>query len=520
LAAHYARAQNQADMKSTLQRLLDDPKNFPQARLWIGDFYVKLRDYQEAIHSYDDGAANDSKNKMVYRKRTTNALLAQGKDGEAFRVVEQILKEDAQDRDALRVHADLLLKSGRAENVDKAEHELLTLSKLTPSDAGVWLGLGEAKRLSGDLEAARANYLTALRTRQDYLPARYGLAEIGLLTQRPQDAQQQTDEILKVRPGDNRARLLHAKSLIGTDLAAARAELTVLAKASPQDLEPQFELGVVALNARSYEEARAIFSKLQGSGDPRAIAGLAETYLYQKQFEKAFQILDVGFKKRPDSPLIHQQYAKAAALTGRYDLAVTEFQKLISVEPKSLDTRLLLAELYERKGDRNNAILTYRQAEQMSPTDLRVGLALAEALTQAGRISEARTQYDKLVQSRPDNPAVLNNAAFFLSDTGGNLDKALTLAQRALAKAPGQPGLSDTIGYVYLKKGQRDSAIQTFSNLVRKYPGYATFRYHLGLALFEKGDKIGARKELEAALAYHPAQQDAQRIRELLDKIS
>ena len=113
----------------------------------------------------------------------------------------------------------------------------------------------------------------------------------------------------------------------------------------------------------------------------------------------------------------------------------------------------------------------------------------------------------------------MNNLAFLLSDTGGDLDEALKLAQRAVQKVPGQPNFADTMGYVYLKKGMRDSAIQTFTALVQKYPGAPTFRYHLGMALLETGDKVRARKELETALANHPSQDEAVKIRELVGKI-
>ena len=61
--------------------------------------------------------------------------------------------------------------------------------------------------------------------------------------------------------------------------------------------------------------------------------------------------------------------------------------------------------------------------------------------------------------------------------------------------------------------------MQTFGNLVRNYPRVAIFRLHLGMALFEKGDKAAAKKELQEALAAHPAPPDELRIKELLSKI-
>jgi tetratricopeptide (TPR) repeat protein len=521
LAAHYARVRKQTEMKAALERLLDDPKDFPQGSLLVGDFYMRLGDYGEAIREYEQGAKNTPKEKILYQKRTANALLAQGKNEAAFRLVDDILKEDPHEHEALRVHANLLLRTGQTKNLDQAESEFVGLTKQTPNDASAWFGLGEAKRLKGDLEGAKAQYLQALGKQPNYLAPRYPLAEIGLMDGRPQEALQQSNEILKARPDDTRGRLLHARSLLATgNLPAARDELKALAKASSHDPDVELELGLLALSERKYAEARSTFAKMESAGDPRAIVGLSETYLMEKQFETAFQILQQSMKKTPDSPLIQEQFAKAAALSGRYALAVTEYERLVSTDPKSVSKRLHLADVYGLKGDSAQAITAYKQAEQLSPGNVQVEIALAEAFAKAGHSGEARAQYEKIIQSHPDDAGVLNNAAVFLSETGVDLDEALRFAQLALAKVPGQPSFSDTIGYIYLKKGQRDSAIRTFSNLARKYPAFPTFRYHLGLALLENGDKAGAKRELQAALANHPAQQDLERIKQLLDKIS
>ena len=61
LARHYHRVQKPAEMKAALQRLLDNPKDFPQARLWVGDFYMGLRDYAEAIRYYQEGLRASSR---------------------------------------------------------------------------------------------------------------------------------------------------------------------------------------------------------------------------------------------------------------------------------------------------------------------------------------------------------------------------------------------------------------------------------------------------------------------------
>ena len=58
-----------------------------------------------------------------------------------------------------------------------------------------------------------------------------------------------------------------------------------------------------------------------------------------------------------------------------------------------------------------------------------------------------------------------------------------------------------------------------FQGLVNKAPGNSTFRYHLGLALAQKGDKPKAIKELQQALRSSPAKEEENKIRDLINKL-
>jgi len=522
LARHYGHLQKKTEVQAALCRLLDDPTNFPLARLQVGDFYLKLRDYAEAIRYYQEGLNSNpaAKMKAVYDKRTVVALLGQRKMDEAGRLAEQLVKENPNDNEALHLHAGILLDIGKRENAEVAVRELQTLSGQNPNDASLLLQLGQAYRLKGDLNAARGQFVESIKKQKDLIGARYELAEVSLMSGRPADAVQQANRILELRPNDRRARLLRTGGLIATgDAAEARGELAQLIKQFPSDTEPRLQLGLLAIAEKKYSDAIEVLSKHRASGDPRVNTGLAVAYLHQKQYDKAREALNEGLKNEPDSPMLLERLADTEALTGQYDLAIDHLQKLLSSDPKSVNLLRRMGEVYELKGDRGNEIASYRQACELAPNDLTAGLSLADALARAGRTNEARAEFQRVVKAHPENAPALNNAAFFLADSGGDLDEALRLAQHALEKSPGQPGFSDTVGYIYLKKGLNDSALQTFSNLARKYP-YAIFRYHLGLALYVKGDKAAARKELQGALTGHPSPEDEARIRELLQKIS
>lgn len=519
LALHYYRVHKLEEMNSALQRMLDDPKDFPRGQLQAGDFYMKIRDFPEAVRHYQEAERGNPQDRIVSQKRITDALLAQAKKEEALGIVEQILKEQPKDDEARRVRADLWLDSGKPDNVDKGLSELQVLAKRHPEDAGLWFRMGEGNLLKGDLETARSQFQEAVARRKDFIQARYQLAAISLSQHRASDALQQTSEILKIQPKDPRVRMLHAMALASAgNQAQARAELTQLVSEFPQYREPRLGLGLLAISEKKYQEAEAIFGKF-GVQDPRAVAGLAATSSAERQFQKAIGLLNGALEKSPDSMMLREQLASTAAAGGQHDLAMAEFKKLIASQPKSILFRVRLGNIYELKGDRADAIAVYREAQALSPNDSTATFLLAILLAKTGRSGEAKAQYEGLLKSHPDDFAAMNNLAFLLAETGGDLDEALSLAQRAVQKVPGQPDYSDTIGYVYLKKKMLDSAVRSFDSLVEKFPGNPTYRYHLGMALLEAGDKGGARKELEEALANHPSEDQAAKIRELVSKI-
>ncbi len=523
LARHYNRVHNASEMNSALQRLLDDPKDFPQARLWVGDFYLGLHDYAKAISYYQQGAnaSREAQTKVVYEIRNVLALLRDGKQDEAFRLTEHLQRDNPKNNAVIGLHADLLLAKGQPEQAGVMIREFQTLSTQNPSDTSLRMQLGRAYRLKGDLKSARNEFLEVIHQRHDLLAAHYGLAEIGLMQHRPQEAVQQSSEILSTQPNDRQARLLYASGLIGTgDAETARAVVTRLIKDFPQDPEPQVQLGLLALAEGNFPQSIDILAKHRASGDARVFAALAQAYVHENQLDQARAILNEGLGKWSNSSVLLEQFAGTEALSGHYDVALAQYQKLLSSDPKSIVLRRRLAEVCDLEGDHSRALAYYQEAHHLDRDDVGVAVNLADALARAGRLEEARALYRDVAKAHPENAPALNNAAFFMADTGGDLDEALRLAKNALAKIPGQPSFSDTIGYIYLKKGMLDSAIQSFSTLAQRYPASASFRYHLGLALFQKGEKAGARKELQAALAHHPSPQETLRIRELLNEIS
>jgi tetratricopeptide (TPR) repeat protein len=144
---------------------------------------------------------------------------------------------------------------------------------------------------------------------------------------------------------------------------------------------------------------------------------------------------------------------------------------------------------------------------------------LAVALDMSGDRSAAIELYEKSLRIYDRNPVVLNNLAYHMAESGGDLDRALTLAQRALQANPGFSEYLDTIGWIYLKKGLVDAALEEFRKLVQMEPAHPGYRHHLGAAHAEKGETAAAKKELQKALDLKPRPDEAAAIRRLLRQL-
>jgi Flp pilus assembly protein TadD len=208
---------------------------------------------------------------------------------------------------------------------------------------------------------------------------------------------------------------------------------------------------------------------------------------------------------------------------GRWDRAISDYQKVLSTLENGArsqgEIHLRIGEAQRRKGDANAAIQSLQAARQTLPDDARVLSTLGLALDGAQRWPEAKQIYEAALKLDPNNGVVLNNLAFGLAENNGDLDQALTLAQRAKQLIPNMPEVSDTLGWIYLKKNLPDNAIDIFRDLVVRNPDQATYRYHLGMAYAQKGDKAKAIPALTRALELNPAQAERRTIEELVGRL-
>jgi Flp pilus assembly protein TadD len=212
--------------------------------------------------------------------------------------------------------------------------------------------------------------------------------------------------------------------------------------------------------------------------------------------------------------------ASTALKTGRYGLAIENLRQLSDLSPDTIDPQLQLADVYRLKGDVPTAIATAQKAAVRQPRDPRPSSMMTYLFELQNRKQEAKSQARRNLELRPEDPDAMNNLAYLLADTGDSLDQALKLARKAVAKAPDNGAFADTLGFIYLKKNRNDDALDIFLNLARKYPREVIVHYHLGMALYQNGDRPAAKPELVRALSLNPADEIETDIKNLLSQMN
>ncbi|HWB85903.1 MAG TPA: tetratricopeptide repeat protein [Bryobacteraceae bacterium] len=524
LAAHYAAQKRKDDMVNVLQQIKSHVKDFEQAYLTVGDFYLRIGDGDDAIKSYREGIATDAAKKSTYEKRIIEVLMREGKRAEAAQMNSQILKENPKDVDAQGLAATFLLDQG---DVEKALVQLQTVVTHAPDNPVARYNLGRAHAARREWEQARQQFQKAIELRPDYLLPRLALAQLQLSRGEFDSALQTTQAILQIDRGNVTARLLESSALVGQKkYAEAQALLDQMLKANPNSPEVLLQIGLTNLAQGKFSDADKAFAKSYQL-NPSSLQGLmgrVQVALAQQKVDDALNLLQAESNKNPARTDLHRAMGNVAAASGRYDRAIAEFQKVLSIPGAPVaaqaDTYLRLGEVYRRKGDLNNALQALQKARQDSPGNANVLSTTALVLDAAGRKDEAKQAYEATLKANPEDGVALNNLAYLIADRGGDLDQALTLATRAKQLLPNLSEVSDTLGWIYLKKNLNDNAIEIFKGLVAKQPNQSTYRYHLALALSQKGDKPNALKELQEALKDSPSQEEKQKIQEMISRLT
>jgi thioredoxin-like negative regulator of GroEL len=185
----------------------------------------------------------------------------------------------------------------------------------------------------------------------------------------------------------------------------------------------------------------------------------------------------------PEVAKSHVNLGSALLQLGRAAEAEASFARAVERDPASVDARLNLGITQLAQGRPVEGIETLAEAASLAPDDWRVGHALGRALSERGDFVPAESVLATAEQSLVAGPR--GKAEPW---TVGDPD----LRQAALADVRAIRGM------LLARLGRVDEAVASFEAVLQVQPGRAETRCHLALALFQRGDVDGSRREVDA----------------------
>ncbi|HTA43964.1 MAG TPA: tetratricopeptide repeat protein [Bryobacteraceae bacterium] len=522
LAQFYFGTNKRQELVALLNEMKGDLKSFPNAYFQSGDFYLRVGQFDDSIKQYDEGLQKDSSRKNSYLKREEEAYIREGKPELARQKNDLILKNDPKDPEARGLKATFLLDKGE---VNEAMSELQSVVTAKPNNFVARFNLGRAHFARGEYEQARQEFDAAIQLRPDYLPARLAQTQVALIRGDTQAAIHSADETLRISPNSVQARVMKAAALQRLQrYDDARDLLAAVLQKQPNQEETLLEMGVLDLNEKKIKDAEDVFHRAFQAqpSNMRGLLGESRAYLLDNQPDKSVELIQTEAQKNPANLDLQRELGNAEVSARQYDKAIATYQGVLGKvsDPKAQgDLWTRIGESYLRKGDMQQSINSLENARQRQPDNTTLMTNLAMLYMSQNRTDLARKYYEMSLKVDPNNAFALNNLAYLISESNGDLNQALTYAERAKQRLPGHNEVNDTLGWIYLKKNLTDNAIETFKTLVVQAPQNPTYHYHYAMALLQKGDRETAKKECQSALADKPTKEETDKIHQLMSKL-
>lgn len=506
--------------------LVSIQENSPESRVELAGFFERTGRRAEAVATLDEIVREQPKFARA-RYRLTEIHLEAGELEKAAEQTAELIRLDEGDFEALLLRARLSMATGKH---DEAVADVQEVLKKLPSHREALFLMAQARLALGQTDQARAFIGDLDKYHPDYLKTGLLRIQAAFAEGDAPSAFRLADGLFRAASGfgnpfgvpgelvELRFRAQSARGLAALELGRleqARADLTEVQKSAPRSVSALINLAKVSAAAGDLAGALSLFERAIGA-DARsfeALSGAVSVLTRQKRFADARSRVDAAIALSPaKGTLAALYYLKSDTFRAEGKAAAAESELLRSLETDDgyLPAYSAYASMLAARNEVEAALGQYRKALEKKPSP--AVYTLVGMLEEGrGNVSEAEKSYRKALDLDPASPIAANNLAWLIADSGqGNLDEALKLAQSAVNRNPNAAGYLDTLGWVYYKKGLYSPAIEQLRKAVAldeaeaKRNGSepsAAYRLRLGTALAGSGDKMSARREVEASLA-------------------
>ena len=386
-------------------------------------------------------------------------------------------------------------KAQAAAVVEKALALELTNPAVAPT---AWVTIGRMRLAAGDKPGA----LDAARRVGTLEPTNDGAALLALqlMEEGVKDAEALLAPYLAGKPLAE-IRMTYARALLEAQrFADARTQIEAVTREKPDMPEAWLVQASLDLQADQLPQAEASLQKFLAlleplpPSEPRSNAR-TQAYLMLSQIAEKRGDVDQAeaWLTRIDSPsgLLTAQSRRAGLLARQGK--VTEARAILRALPAKTaeeERQKLIAEvqLLREVKDFQAAYDLQAQAAAKHPDDIDLAYDQAMLAERLGKLDVMERQLRQIIARQPDYHHAYNALGYSFAERGIRLPEAKTLIAKALELSPGDPFITDSLGWVEFKLGRREEAARLLEQAFKKQPD-AEIAAHWGEVLWSLGQR-------------------------------
>ncbi len=491
----------------------------PESRLALADLLAKDGRSDAAIAIFQEMATGDRFIDVTLR--VADIELQRNRFDEAKRATDLVMAREPWNPRALRIRAQLIVRS-KTESLETGLAAAQAAVRADPMASEPRLLLGQVLTAKGQHESAFDEFVEATRRDPTSAEAARELVRTALLLNRITVALEFARQRARTAPSDPSAAADLVTVLVrGKEYGEAERILGPLLAANATSPVLLTQRGEIDAARGNQSAARASFERaLRVDPDSfEALSGLVGLDLEGGRIAAARERMDLVISRHPKDPGYLLLAARAAIASGDGPRSESTLKQVLALDPSSVVAAELLAREFTARKRGPEAILVLERVLMHRPLSRQARLALGETFESLGRVSDAQAVYERLLDDAADSGVALARLAAIHLAQGTNLDVALSVAVEAKQQLPNDPGVNDTLGWIYVRKGLPRRGIALLEAAVQAAPSNPLYRYHAGMTYIDLGDTRRARTELEGALRLDPAFPGADRARTALREL-
>jgi tetratricopeptide (TPR) repeat protein len=241
--------------------------------------------------------------------------------------------------------------------------------------------------------------------------------------------------------------------------------------------------------------------------DADGFARRGAAFAARQQFDLAIADLTKAIATAPAEPKYVYQRALAYLATHQPVPARADLDQVLRLKPDDVPALLASAGLHLVNHETGRAIEELNRANMAAPSQSSARLSLAHLYAGADQYPSAIAQFDMWISQHPEDNKMgeaLNDRCWVRALAGRDLDLAIDDCNAALRKLPKNPGILNSRGLVFLRKGEFDKSIADNDAALALEPKLASSYYVRGIAKLHKGMIAEGNSDIVAAIALQP----------------